>query len=213
MARLVFDCLDVSPERFSVGPELTFRLRIADTGGRAVHAAALRCQIRIQPRQRTYNDTEAERLSDLFGDRDRWGQTLQPLQFANVSATVPSFRGSTELDLPVPCTYDTEVSSTGYFHALEEGEVPLLLLFSGTLFLPGDNGFTVEQVPWDSEAEYRLPVAVWRDLMDIHFPNSAWLRLRRDTYDELARFKSAQTLPTWESAIDALLAHAREVRP
>ena len=52
------------------------------------------------------------------------------MQFATVSLMVPSFTGSCELDLPVPCTYDFEVAASKYLHALGDGEVPLLLLFS-----------------------------------------------------------------------------------
>lgn len=208
--RLVFDCIDVAAERYAVAPTLAFRLRIADTGGRGVHGVTLHCQIRVQPRQRHYGDDEAGRLGDLFGEKERWGDTLQPLQFANVSANVPSFHGATEIELKVPCTYDTEVAYARYFHALTGGEIPMVLLFSGTVFHRDESGFAVEQIPWDSEAEYRLPVAVWRELMDLYFPNSAWLRLHRDTYDELARFKSSRALPTWESAIEALLAQVRE---
>lgn len=207
---LIFDCLDVAAQPYAVTPTLTFRLRIADADGRDIHAIALRCQIRVQPRQRRYSEAEAERLQDLFGERPRWGETLKPLQFTYASVTVPSFRGATEIDVPVECTYDTEIASAKYFHALQEGEVPLVLMFSGTVFHRGETGFAVEQVPWDAEAEYRMPAQVWHDLMDLYFPNSAWLRLHRDTYDELARFKATRAFPTWESAIDALLADAKE---
>ena len=96
--------------------------------------------------------------------------------------------------------------TTKYFHGLEDGEIPFLLLFSGTMFLQGETGFSVEQVPWDKEATYRLPVATWREAMDSIFPDAAWIRLRRDNLDALARFKSRLALPTWDDALEALLA-------
>jgi len=210
VTELVFDCLDVRPERYAASPTLTFRLRIAETGGAAVHALALRCQIRIEPQRRRYSEEEAGRLLDLFGERPRWGDTLKPLQFAMVSAMVAGFQGSTEVDLPVPCTYDFEVASAKYLHALDGDEVPLLLLFSGTVFAKGETGLSVQQVPWHKEASYRLPARVWRELMDLYFPNEAWIRMRRETLDALQAFKARQALPTWDDALDALLKQAGE---
>jgi Family of unknown function (DUF6084) len=208
VAELVFDCLDVRSDRWAAGPTLTFRLQVAETTGERVHAIALRCQIRIEPQKRRYAPAEAERLNDLFGDSSRWADTLKPLQLANTSVMVPSFVGSVEVDLPVPCTYDLEIASTSYFHALEDGEIPLLLLFSGTLFTKGDNGFSVSQVPWHKETTYRLPVAEWRSMMETFFPGGGWLRVSRATLEELGRYKNARVLPTWEQAITALLGEA-----
>jgi hypothetical protein len=210
MTELVFDCMDVRPERYAASPTLSFRLRIAETSGEAVHAIALRCQIRIEPQRRRYSAEEADRLLELFGERPRWGDTLKPLQFAMVSAMVPGFTGATEIELPVPCTYDFEVASAKYLHALDGDEVPLLLLFSGTVFTKGETGFSVAQVPWHKEASYRLPARVWRELMDLYFPNEAWIRMRRETLDALQAFKARQALPTWDDALEALLKQAGE---
>ncbi len=97
---------------------------------------------------------------------------------------VPPFKGSTVVDLPVPCTFDFNVAATKYFAALEEGDVPLNLMFSGTIFYePAGAGLQVEQIPWDRETKYRLPVRVWKEMMDIYYPNSAWLCLRRDVFE------------------------------
>jgi uncharacterized protein DUF6084 len=205
VGELVFDCVDARAERYAAAPTLTLVLRVSETTGLAVGAIALRCQIRIQPQRRQYDEVEGERLRDLFGERERWADTLKPLQFATVAAMVPAFRGSVEVEIPVPCTYDMEVASTRYFDALDGGDVPLLLLFSGTVFVAGDAGLTVEQVPWHKECAYRLPAPVWRDVMDAHFPNSAWLRLDRETVEALGRFKSSRALPTWEATVRTLL--------
>jgi hypothetical protein len=210
MAELVFDCLDAKPDRWAAVPTLLFRLRIADAGGQRIHTIALRCQLRIEPQRRRYSPEESDGLLDLFGEPARWGETLKPLQFAHVSMMIPGFQGSTELDLPVPCTYDFEVAAAKYLHALDDGEVPLLLLFSGTVFAKGAEGMSVEQVPWHKEASYRMPVKVWRELMDLYFPNSAWIRLRRDTLDDLQRFKARAALPSWDQALAVLLERAGE---
>jgi hypothetical protein len=124
---------------------------------------------------------------------------------------VPSFTGTTEVDVPVVCTYDFEVGAAKYLHALSGGEVPMLLLFSGTAFRRTDDGrFEVEQVPWHLESRYRVPVAVWRELMDRFFPGGGWIRVHRDTLDALQRFKAERALPTWEDAFAALLKQAGE---
>ncbi|MET9294118.1 DUF6084 family protein [Streptomyces sp. NPDC003077] len=204
MSDLSFDCVRIRPEPYAAAPTLLFRLRIDDRSGGEVRAIALRCQLRIQPHLRPYSPEEGERLADLFGEPSRWPTTLRPLQLATVTAMVPGFRGGTEIDVPVPCSYDLEVSCGQYFHALDDGEVPLLLLFSGTVFTREG----VAMVPWERECAVGLPAGVWRDLMDRHFPGCGWLRLRRETLDALQSFKHARQLATWEETVGALLDRA-----
>ncbi|MDX3073791.1 DUF6084 family protein [Streptomyces sp. NPDC088354] len=207
MTDLGFTCTGVRADPYAAGPTLVFRLRITASGGERVHAIALRCQLRIEPAQRGYTPAEAEGLDDLFGGPERWGTTLQPLQFAQVPVMVPGFTGEVEVDLPVPCTYDMDIASAKYFDALEEGEAPLLMLFSGTAFL-GPGGFQVLPVPWHKEATCRLPVAVWRETIDAHFPGCGWIRLPRGSMDALRSFRSRHALPSWEATVEALLAGA-----
>jgi hypothetical protein len=208
MADLAFDCVGARAEPYAVTPTLTLALRITETSGAAVHAIALRCQIRIEPQRRRYSDAEARRLHDLFGDTSRWADTLKPLQLTNLAVMVPGFTGTAEVDLPVPCTYDLEIASTRYCHSLDDGTVALLLLFSGTVFVKTPHGFAVEQVPWSAEAGYCLPVATWREMVDRYFPNSGWIRCDRSTLDALSEYKSRHALPTWDGTIQALLAAA-----
>lgn len=213
MAELTFDCVGARAERYAVTPSLTLELRITETAGEPVDAIALRCQIRVEPHRRRYSAEEAERLNDLFGDTGRWADTLKPLQLTTLSAMVPGFTGATTVDLPLPCTYDLEIAATKYFNGLDDGVIPLLLLFSGTVFGRHDGRLQVQQVPWSKESSYPLPVKVWRETVDLHFPNSAWLRVRRDTLDALQRFKSRNALPGWDSTLAALLDQAGEPRP
>jgi hypothetical protein len=202
---LVFDCVGARAERWAVAPTTTFIVKVAETAGEAIHGIALRCQIRIEPLKRRYSDEEGDKLSDLFGERQRWGDTMKPLQLAFAAQMVPSFSGSTEIEIPVPFTYDFEVATSKYFHALEDGDIPLLLLFSGTVFVKSEQGFSVEQVPWHKESAFRLPVATWREMMDAHFPNSAWVRVRRDTMDALNKYRSGRALPSWDDTFISLL--------
>ncbi len=213
MSNLSFAVLGVRPEPYAAVPTLALRLRIEETTGERIHTLALRCQIQIEPRQRHYSGAEEERLLELFGEPQRWSQTLKTILWTHVSTMVQGFEGSTEIDLPVACTYDFEVTAAKYFHGLDDGEIPLLLLFNGTVFARGQTGFSVEPVPWEKEAAFRLPVAVWRELMDRYFPDSAWIRLRRESFDALHRFRGERALPTWDDAIEALIREADPERP
>ncbi|MFI9550644.1 DUF6084 family protein [Nonomuraea endophytica] len=209
MSELDFTCVGAHADRYAVTPGMTLRLRITDSGGEPVDAIALRCQIRIEPHLRRYSAAEAARLADLFGETHRWADTLKPLQFTTLSVMVPGFTGETTIDVPLPCTYDLEVASAKYFNGLEDGVIPLLLLFSGTVFARHEGRMRVRQVPWSKEAPFPLPVEVWRETVDLHFPGSAWLRVRRDTLDALQHFKSTAALPGWDSTLLALLEQAR----
>jgi hypothetical protein len=207
-------CVDVRPDLYAAAPTMVFRLRVAERTGVRMHAIALRCQIRIEPARRRYTPAEAERLLELFGETPQWAESLKPMQFASVGVMVPSFTGATEIDVPVACTYDFEVASAKFFHGLGGGEIPMLLLFSGTAFRRTNEGrFEVEQVPWSLEARHRVPVAVWRELMDRFFPHSGWIRLRSDVIDALQRYKAGNALPTWEDTVTALLKQAGEDPP
>ncbi|HEX6931584.1 MAG TPA: DUF6084 family protein [Streptosporangiaceae bacterium] len=205
MAELAFECVGARPDRFAVVPSMSLTLRIAETTGQRIDAVALRCQIRIEPARRRYSPAEAERLNDLFGDTERWADTLKPMQLTTVSTMVPGFAGSIEVHLPIPFSYDLEIGSTRYFAGLEDGEIPLLLLFSGTVFGSADGKLSVQQVPWSNEAQYRMPLSTWREAIDAHFPDSAWIKMSRGTLDELLRFKNRQALPTWDATLSALL--------
>jgi hypothetical protein len=210
MADLVFDCVGATADKFAVTPSMSLKLRISETTGQRVDAIALRCQIRIEPARRKYSQDEAENLNDLFGDTARWADTLKPMQFTTVATMVPGFTGSIEVDLPILFTYDLEIGTTRYFTGLEGGEIPLLLLFSGTVFSTVDGRLSIQQVPWSKEAHYRLPLAVWQEAIDVHFPDSAWIKMSRSTLDILLEFKSRAALPTWDATIATLLSLAAE---
>jgi hypothetical protein len=210
LAELTFGCTGASAAKYAATPTLCFDLMITEGSDVRVHAIALRCQIRVEPHRRQYSAAEVQRLHDLFGDIGRWTETVKPIQLAAVATMVPGFLGLIEIELPVPCTYDLEVASARYLQALDDGTIPLLLLFSGTVFVARGDGYSVELVPWSAEAAYRMPVSVWRDAVDQHFPGSAWLRCSRETLDALSAFKAAQALPTWDATLAALLAAVPE---
>lgn len=192
-------------------PLIGLKLELSNATGEAIHTVNLRAQIQIEAPRRHYSAEEKELLLDLFGTPERWGKTLRPFLWSHVTTVVTSFTGSTMAELHVPCTFDFNVAATKYFHAVNEGEVPLLLLFSGTVFYVGAEGaLQVAPISWDKEARFRLPVRVWRDMMDLYYPNSAWLSVRRDVFERLYQYKLQRSLPTWEDTLESLLAAQEE---
>jgi len=205
MSELSFTIADLFAEPYAVAPQLTARLRIEESTGEAIHAIALRAQVRIQPQRRAYTAEEEGGLLDLFGPRERWYDTLKPFMWMQCSAMVQGFTGATEVDLALPCTYDFDVTASKYLHALRDGAVTVILLFSGTVFIRGERGFGVEQVPWDREAHYDMPVAVWRELIELNYPNAGWVRLEREVIARLAAYKAAHGMTSMEETLNALL--------
>ncbi len=208
MSALTFTVGDVAAEPHSVTPQLTARIRITSGDDVPIQAIALRCQIRIEPLRRPYSDEEADGMLDLFGPRERWVNTQRTFLWQHSTAMVQGFTGVTEMSLPLECTYDFEVAASKYLHALRDGAVPLLFLFSGMVFVPGDRGFSVHQVSWECEAQYEMPVAVWSQLIRLHYPNAGWVRLSHDTVSALAAYKSARGMLDFEDAVTRLLADA-----
>jgi hypothetical protein len=206
MSELSFSVLDLFAEPYAVAPQLTARLGITESTGGVIHAIALRAQVRIEPQRRKYTGDEERGLLDLFGARERWYDTLKPFLWMQTGTMVQGFTGATEVNLALPCTYDFDVTASKYLHALRDGAVSVVFLFSGTVFTRGQRGFGVEQVPWDCEARYDLPVAVWRELIDHYDPNSGWLRLDRALIEKLAAYKAEHGLTTWDETLGTLLA-------
>ena len=202
--RLEFAVRDVAPLEHAAAPTLRFLLGVSCD--RPVRSLLLDVQVQIAARRRSYDPASYERLFALFGPQSAWGANLRTLLWTRQTLVVPAFAEATDAELLVPCTYDLEVAASAYFDALDDGEVPLELLFSGSVFHGGADGrLQVARISWEQEAEYRLPVAVWRAAMDAHFPGAAWLRLGKDAFDRLRAYRSRNALPTWDDAIEALL--------
>jgi hypothetical protein len=203
---LSFEVVDAEVLPFAAVPSLLFKLRVENLEDEPVRSVALNTQIRISATQRHYEAGEQERLLELFGEPSRWKDTLRSLLWTHTVLQVPPFSTSTVVDMPVPCTYDLEVVAAKYFHALQDGEVPLEFLFSGTVFYTEERGWLqTARISWEKEAEFRLPVRLWKEMIEHYFPNSAWIRLRRDAFDLLYDYKVRRGFPTWEAAVEALV--------
>jgi hypothetical protein len=191
---------------YAAVPTIAFALGVEAPGGQEIRSLLLDVQIQIASRQRGYDDREQNRLLELFGTPERWRTTLRTLLWTRTTVSVPRFSGSAVVEVPVTCSYDLEVTAARYLAALEDGEVPLELLLSGTVFSADAGGsLQATRISWDHELSYRMPVALWRETMERHFPGSAWLRVSRERFDRLWAFRSQRALASWDEALDALL--------
>jgi hypothetical protein len=199
---------------YAAVPTILFRLGISNAvEGEEVNSISLRTQIRISATRRRYDEAEQAKLRELFGEPYQWKETLRSVLWTNTNTIITGFSDGAIFEMPVTCTYDFDVVGTKYFAALEDGEIPLEFLFSGTVFYRNEAGaLQAVQISWEKEAQFRLPVETWREMMDHYFPNSAWLRIRKDTFDRLYEYRSRHALLTWERTLESLLeASEREV--
>ncbi|GLW99228.1 DUF6084 family protein [Microtetraspora sp. NBRC 16547] len=196
----------VEAAEFAAVPTLRFQVRLDSTGPAEIRSVALHTQLRIAAARRSYDAVARDRLAELFGGPEDWGRALRSLLWTHAATQVPAFRDGVCLtEIPVTCTYDFEVVAAKYFHALPDGEVPLEFLFSGTIFYLDGGSLRAARIPWDTEAEFTMPVHVWKDLMDHYFPGSAWMRLDRAVFDRLYAYRVRNTLTGWDDVMSALL--------
>lgn len=207
MPELAFHVEEAVVVPFAAAPSLAFKLRIKNQPAEeSIHTIALRCQILLDVTRRRYSSEEQKCMLDLFGEPERWGQTLRNLLWTHVNVVVPGFKDSTVVELPVPCTFDFNVATTKYFEGLNEGDIPILLQFSGTVFYAQPDGLLqVAPISWQHESRFKLPLKIWRQMMETYYPNTAWLCLRRDVFDRLNQYKTQQGIPTWEALIETLV--------
>jgi hypothetical protein len=203
---LDFAVLDAGPLAHAAVPTMRFAVRVSVRGGEAIRSVVLETQIQIAARRRGYDAETEARLFDLFGEPARWGSTLRTLLWTRHTQVVPAFTGETIVELAVPVTYDLDVVASRYLDAVRDGDVPLELIFGGTIFYSGSDGrLQTGRIAWDRDAEYRMPARVWRETMDRYFPGAAWLRLSRETFDRLQGYKSRRALTSLDAALDELL--------
>ena len=207
MPDLQFRVQGVEPAPGSAEPGLNLKLQIENRpADEPIESVLLNCQVRIEATRRHYTAAEQADLRDLFGVPADWGRTLGAMLWTHSNVTVPAFQGAVQVDLPLACTFDLTIAATKYFHGLEDGAVPITLLFSGTVFYTNSEGaLQIARIPWSKEAAFDVPVRAWKEMMERHYPNTAWLCLRRDIFDRLYRHKVAQGLPTFEQALESLL--------
>ena len=207
MPDIDFEVIGADAVSYSAAPLLNLKLRLTNKDAdEQIQNVMLHCQINLEVTRRQYSDAEKQRMFELFGEPSRWGQTLKTMLWTHSDITVQPFADTIEVNLPVVCTFDFNVAATKYFAGLKTGEVPLLLLFSGTMFYRDEWGdLQIGKISWNKEANFRLPVKIWQEMMEHYYPNSAWLNLQRDTFEKLQNYKMRHGLPTFEQALETLL--------
>lgn len=210
MPDLKFTITAVQVKEFAIVPTLSFQLQIQNMLEKEeVYAAGLKCQIMIEAIKRTYNDSEKEKLIELFGPSFRWDETLRSFTWTIINIPVPRFTGQTNLEFTIACSEDQALAAGKYFHAIEDGIIPMAFLFSGTLFYKDENSqLQVTLVPWEKEALYKMPVKIWQDMMNIHFPGVRWVSLNAEVYDKLIQYKASTIYPTLNACLEHLLEEA-----
>jgi hypothetical protein len=211
---LAFAVVDARIVAEAAVPTLAFRLRVSARPDDDIRAVLLGTQVRIAVARRAHDAPTRARLTELFGDASQWASAARSLLWTHVNVTVPPFIGETHVDAPVACTYDMEIATAKYFDALGGGDVPLEFLFSGSVFY-ADGGGALQtcRIAWDREARFALAVALWRQLIERYYPDGVWLRLERASFERLAAWKARQAIPTWPSAVEALLRAAEQGSP
>lgn len=204
MIGLRFAIASARTDPHTAAPTLVFRIIVEEPSGTFVQAALLRCQVYIDVRRRKYSGAEGDRLNEVLGERTRWNDTMRPLLWTTVPVVLSRCEGTVDLDVPISCSYDFEVASGKYFRALDDGEVPLVFMFSGTIFAAASSALQVTQVAWDTETRFRLPARTWREAMEQHFGDDTWIRLSRPGFEALDRTRRQRGFTNWDQLVEAL---------
>ena len=103
MSDLNFFVDGVEVVEFAATPQMALNLRIEQAEPRRdIQTIALACQVRIEPTKRRYDAASQAALGDLFGEPERWGQTLRSMLWQHTAIHVPAFTDSVSVKLPLP---------------------------------------------------------------------------------------------------------------
>lgn len=213
MPELHFFVEGLDPLERTLTPTLRLRLRAVNGTSEPIHSILLRCQIMIEPARRQYAPAEQSATAALFANPERWDQTLRPFLWQQVTTLIAGFTGTTVAEVPLPCSFDFDLAATQYLDAVETGEIPMRIFFSGTAFYASEQGVQAMPIPWDLEAPYRFPARAWHDCMGAHFPDCAWLRLHRETFQRLLAARARSGHPSWDRLLLDLIDRLDAAQP
>ncbi len=206
-----FAVLGARAVRHAAAPMLALDLEVGEPSGRQVYMIALSIQLMIEPARRSYDEATRERLMELFGAPERWAVTTRSLVWSKLDVLVPAFTHTTVVSVPIACSYDLELAAAKYLHALADGIAPLALHFNGTIYYPAeDGGLQMVLMAWNTSIDFRMPVSVWREMIEHYYPNTGWVALRSQTLETLQRAKLDRGLATLDACVQALIEEARE---
>ncbi|HEX4340429.1 MAG TPA: DUF6084 family protein [Polyangiaceae bacterium] len=211
MGDLVFEVVRAAAVEHAASPSIALTVAIA-APGMELDGVLLRASVRIEASRRSHDAAERERLRELFGGDDVWARSPKSLLWAQTTSLVPSFTDAATAEVVLPCSYDLAASAFRYLHGLRGGNVPLTVQFSGTVFQRSSTGLRVVPIPWDRETTCVIPLALFKDVIDAHFPGGAVVGLGRDVFERLDAYRRSAGLRTIDEAVNALLAAAGEER-
>ncbi len=192
----------------AAAPTLSFTLAVDDDSGREVFMAGLSVQIQIEPAKRSLRRRvpgEAHRALRGPAPLDHH-RAADALDRPRRCCSRPS-RGRRRANIEVLCNYDVELAAAKYFHSVTDGEIPLAFHFNGSVYYATEDGrLQIVQVPWDTTADFSLPLSVWTEMIDSYYPYRGWVPVHRDTLDALQRLKARSGAPTFDAALTELLA-------
>jgi hypothetical protein len=213
MAELRFAIEGARAVPLAASPQLALDVSLRSVPARRIESVLLRCAVRLETAARAHDSAEQARLAGLFGPPEQWSRSSRSLLWAQTTCVLSSFVESARCELLLPCSYDLAAAASAYLQRVHDGIVPISAQFSGTVFHRTQAGLQVEPIAWDREAGFQLPVALFHAVIDQHFPDTGVLGLRRDLYQRLDRYRVARGLPSWEHAVEELLAGSEEVAP
>lgn len=200
------DVVGARADEYAAAPTVVFSVRVREPSEREIYTIALSTRVLVDPAGRGYDEEAREALFDLFGPAETMVGALQALVWAQATVVTPSFTGEVTVDVPMPCTYDLEVSTAKYFASLPDGIAPLDFHFNGTIFYSGEHDrLQIAHVPWACTARYRMPVAVWRQAVAARFAQTGWIRLHDETLDRLRRRQTERAAPSFDALVSQLL--------
>ena len=194
-------------------PLLAFKLRLSDANPeQTIHTVALRCQIQLEVTRRKYTAEDQERLA-----RSVWRtQPLGPDPAKSFVDARQSGRAFVHREQPwsiFPCRVRSISMwlppniSTGW----RTGKCRFACSSAAPFSMPVREGsLQVAPISWDKEARFKLPVKIWRDMMESYYPNSAWLCLHKDAFDRLYQYKVTHGIPTWEEVLESIIPGGRD---
>jgi hypothetical protein len=211
---LSFAVESAAPVLHAASPRLALRTRIdARPLDCPIHSVLLECQIRLEPARRGYSDEEASGLYEIFGARELWGRTQHSLLWTQVTVFVGEFVETTLVEIPIACSYDFDLATTKYFQGLRGGEIPVVVLFSGSAFYESQSGaLAVTRIAWTEESRFRLPHDVYAETMAHYYPNQRAITLGREAFERLRRYRLDAGHHSWDGALAALLSAAEAER-
>ena len=165
MPDLCFNFEGAEAVPYAAAPTLALKLRITNQpADEIIRSIMLQCQIQIEAPRRRYSPEEQKHLLDLYGEPERWGQTLRTSLWTHAiaqRAIVQRMRPRSMFWCPalsISTSPRLSISMDSKPGRCRSAFCSVAPCFST---IP-EQGLSITQIPWAKEARFRLPVSVWK---------------------------------------------------